>query len=49
MIGFNRKFKRPISMIVMSWIYQLLGWDVTEIWVINPFGESYLKLECRRI
>jgi len=48
MIGFRRNFKRPISVNIMSWIYQLLGWSAEIIYVLNPFGESYIRLECRR-
>ena len=48
MIGFSHKFKRPISVAIMSWVYQLLGWCVINVYVINPFGESYIRLECRR-
>ena len=48
MIGFNHKFRRPISINIMAWIYELLGWNTTIIYVANPFGESYIRLECRR-
>ena len=48
MIGFSRKFKRPISALVMDLVYWMLGWDVAVIYVINPFAESYIRLECRR-
>jgi len=48
MISFSRKFTRPISMKIMTLIYQLLGWDVTQVYVLNPFGESYLRLDCSK-
>lgn len=49
MIGFSRKFTRPISVHIMSWIYELLGWRVINVYVLNPFGESYIRLECRKV
>ncbi len=48
MKGFSRKFKRPISVQIMALVYGLLGWSAVCVYVINPFGESYIRLECHK-